>query len=120
MEGNGVGKQDTQISSISLALQDSCILAEEPAANVTQKTAEQGNFTSVSTVRADGVFNLYFLEFCKTSIIFHSSGFIWGKNSSFKFLNISGKDKQLYYFEINNNKMLLLLISAFPPSLKQY
>lgn len=112
MEGNGVGKQDTQTSSVSLALWDSCILAEEPVANATQKTTEQGNFTSVSTVSAARVFNLYFLELCKTRTRFRSSGFIWGKNSSFKFLNISGKDEQLCNFEINSNKPLLLLISA--------
>lgn len=83
MEGNGVGKQDTQTSSVSLALWDTCIIAEKPVANATEKTAEHGNLTSVPTVRADRVFNLYFLDLYKTSTRFHSSGFIWGKNSSF-------------------------------------
>lgn len=94
-----------------------CILAEEPVANATLKTAEQGKFTSVSIVRTDRVFNLYFLELCKTSIRFRSSEFIWGKNSRFKFLNISDKDEQLCYFEIKSNKLQLLLISAFSPAL---
>lgn len=85
MEGNGVGKQDTQTSSVSLALWYTCRLAEEPVANATQKAAEKGNFTSVSRVRTGRSFNLYFLELCKASTRFHSSVFTRGKNASFKF-----------------------------------